>query len=92
VRELGLAVTFLEGSLAEPLRAHGRFDLVVANLPYVRAGDIPGVLGHPSIPQTSAHPVGCQALLPFGNPYYLDMQVQCVCMAIGGTTSWQCAL
>jgi len=55
-------------------------------------GDIPGVLGHPSIPQTSAHPVGCQALLPFGNPYYLDMQVQCVCMAIGGTTGWQCAL
>jgi release factor glutamine methyltransferase len=40
---LGLAVTFLEGSLAEPLRAHGRFDLVVANLPYVCAGDIPGL-------------------------------------------------
>jgi release factor glutamine methyltransferase len=38
---LGLAVTFLEGSLAEPLRAHDRFDLVIANLPYVRAGDIP---------------------------------------------------
>ena len=40
---LGLAVTFLEGNLAEPLRALGRFDLIVANLPYVRAGDIPGL-------------------------------------------------
>jgi release factor glutamine methyltransferase len=40
---LGLAVTFLEGNLAEPLRAHAPFDLVVANLPYVRAGDIPGL-------------------------------------------------
>jgi release factor glutamine methyltransferase len=40
---LALAVTFLEGHLAEPLRAHGRFDLIAANLPYVRAGDIPGL-------------------------------------------------
>jgi hypothetical protein len=55
-------------------------------------GDIPGVLGHPPIPQTSARPVGCMARLPFGNPYYLDMQVQCVCMTIAGTSSWQCAL
>lgn len=38
---LGLAVTFLEGSLAEPLRGCDRFDLIVANLPYVRADDIP---------------------------------------------------
>jgi release factor glutamine methyltransferase len=37
---LGLAVTFVEGSLAEPLRALAPFDLLVANLPYVRAGDI----------------------------------------------------
>jgi release factor glutamine methyltransferase len=40
---LGLAVTFLEGSLAEPLRAQEKFDLIVANLPYVRAGEIPGL-------------------------------------------------
>jgi len=40
---LGLAVTFLEGNLAEPLRAHGPFDLIAANLPYVRAGDIAGL-------------------------------------------------
>lgn len=38
---LGLAVNFLEGSLAEPLRALDRFDLIVANLPYVCAGEIP---------------------------------------------------
>jgi release factor glutamine methyltransferase len=40
---LGLSVTFLEGNLADPLRSHDRFDLLVANLPYVRAGDIPGL-------------------------------------------------
>jgi release factor glutamine methyltransferase len=40
---LGLAVTFLEGNLAEPLRPHAPLDLIVANLPYVRAGDIPGL-------------------------------------------------
>jgi release factor glutamine methyltransferase len=40
---LGLAVTFLEGSLAEPLRGQEPFDLVIANLPYVCAGDIPGL-------------------------------------------------
>jgi len=40
---LGLAVTFLEGSLAEPLRGQEPFDLIVANLPYVRAGEIPGL-------------------------------------------------
>jgi release factor glutamine methyltransferase len=42
---LGLAVTFLEGSLAEPLRSPSidRLDLLVANLPYVRAGDIAGL-------------------------------------------------
>jgi release factor glutamine methyltransferase len=40
---LGLAVSFLEGSLVEPLRALAPFDLIVANLPYVRSGDIAGL-------------------------------------------------
>jgi release factor glutamine methyltransferase len=40
---LALAVTFLEGSLVEPLRGLEPFDLLVANLPYVRAGDIAGL-------------------------------------------------
>jgi release factor glutamine methyltransferase len=40
---LGLTVTFLEGSLAEPLRALGGLDVVVANLPYVVAADLPGL-------------------------------------------------
>jgi release factor glutamine methyltransferase len=40
---LALPVTFLEGDLATPLRALEPFDLIVANLPYVRAGDIAGL-------------------------------------------------
>jgi release factor glutamine methyltransferase len=40
---LGLAVTFLEGSLSEPLRGLERFDLIVANLPYVRTGELAGL-------------------------------------------------
>jgi release factor glutamine methyltransferase len=40
---LTLTVTFLEGSLVEPLRALEPFDLIVANLPYVRADDIAGL-------------------------------------------------
>jgi release factor glutamine methyltransferase len=40
---LGLAVTFLEGDLAAPLRPHAPFDLVVANLPYIPSADIPGL-------------------------------------------------
>jgi release factor glutamine methyltransferase len=40
---LGAAVTFLEGDLEAPLIPHAPFDLVVANLPYVRAGDLAGL-------------------------------------------------
>jgi len=40
---LALAVTLLEGDLAAPLSAHAPFDLIVANLPYVPAGDIAGL-------------------------------------------------
>jgi release factor glutamine methyltransferase len=40
---LGLAVTFLQGDLLEPLADRGPFDLLVANLPYVPSGDIPGL-------------------------------------------------
>jgi release factor glutamine methyltransferase len=36
-------VTFLEGDLAAPLAPLAPFDLIVANLPYVRAGDIAGL-------------------------------------------------
>jgi release factor glutamine methyltransferase len=36
----GAAVTFLEGDLEAPLLPHAPFDLVVANLPYVAAGDL----------------------------------------------------
>jgi hypothetical protein len=60
-------------------------------------GDIPGVLGHQSIPQTVGRPVGCVARLPYGNPYYLDAQVLCTCMvfstgASSNPTNWVCAL
>jgi len=40
---LGAAVTFLEGDLAAPLASLAPFDLIVANLPYVPAGDIAGL-------------------------------------------------
>jgi release factor glutamine methyltransferase len=40
---LGLAVTFVQGSLLAPLAPFAPFDLVVANLPYVRAGDLAGL-------------------------------------------------
>jgi release factor glutamine methyltransferase len=36
----GATVTFLEGDLAAPLAAHAPLDLIVANLPYVRTGDL----------------------------------------------------
>jgi release factor glutamine methyltransferase len=40
---LGLAVAFLQGDLAQPLLSAGRFDLMVANLPYVPSADIDGL-------------------------------------------------
>src|SRR5450432_1084139 len=36
----GVTLTFLEGDLEAPLRAHAPFDLVTANLPYVPARDL----------------------------------------------------
>ena len=36
----GLAVTFAQGDLLEPLAGQPPFDLIVANLPYVPSGDI----------------------------------------------------
>jgi release factor glutamine methyltransferase len=40
---LQLPVTFLEGHLAEPLAGLDGFDLIVANLPYVRSEEIAGL-------------------------------------------------
>jgi release factor glutamine methyltransferase len=40
---LGLAVTFLLGDLDQPLVPAGRFDLIVANLPYIPSADIDGL-------------------------------------------------
>ena len=40
---LSLAVTFLEGDLNQPLGPAGRFDLIVANLPYIPSADIDGL-------------------------------------------------
>ena len=37
---LGAAVTFVEGDLAAPLAAHAPLSLIVANLPYVPAGEL----------------------------------------------------
>jgi len=41
---LGLAVTFLQGDLVSAASARGRFDLIVANLPYIPSADIDGLL------------------------------------------------
>jgi len=40
---LGLAVTFVKGSLVEPLRTSAPFDLLVANLPYVPTAEVAGL-------------------------------------------------
>jgi release factor glutamine methyltransferase len=37
---LAAAVTFVEGDLAAPLAAHAPFSLIVANLPYIPAGEL----------------------------------------------------
>jgi release factor glutamine methyltransferase len=48
----GAAVTFLEGDLEVPLIPHAPFDLIVANLPYIPAGDIAGLA-----PEVRAEPL-----------------------------------
>jgi len=40
---LGLAITFIQGDLHQPLVPAGPFDLIVANLPYIPSGDIDGL-------------------------------------------------
>jgi release factor glutamine methyltransferase len=40
---LSLTVTFLEGDLAQPLVPLDRFDLIVANLPYIPSAEIDGL-------------------------------------------------
>jgi release factor glutamine methyltransferase len=37
---LGVAVTFVEGDLDAPLRAHAPFSLIAANLPYIASADM----------------------------------------------------
>jgi release factor glutamine methyltransferase len=39
----GVTILFVEGDLDAPLRAHGPFDAIVANLPYVASGEIDGL-------------------------------------------------
>ncbi len=40
---LGLTITFLQGDLEQPLTPLGRFDLMVANLPYIPSAEIDGL-------------------------------------------------
>lgn len=54
-------------------------------------GDLPGLFGHAAIPMTAGRPVGCQALLPYGNPAYGNTQQSCVCnTSIGPAATWWC--
>ncbi len=56
-------------------------------------GDLPGLFGHPAIPATVGRPVGCQALLPYGNPAYGNTQQPCTCDDNGGPApGWTCWL
>jgi hypothetical protein len=58
-------------------------------------GDLPGVFDHDPIPATVGRPIGCVAMMPYGNPYYADAQLQCTCFADApatGTVGWACAL
>ena len=55
-------------------------------------GDLPGVLGHESTPQTVGRPVGCVVGLSYGNPFFGDSQVQCYCAETGGGVQWGCPI
>jgi hypothetical protein len=55
-------------------------------------GDLPGVLGHDSIPQTAGRPLGCWVSLPYGNPYFNNDQVTCVCSNQLGGAQWLCPI
>lgn len=59
-----VAVDFLEGDLLEPLRAHGPFDLLAANLPYIPSADIAALA-----PEVRAEPVAALD----GGPDGLDL-------------------
>jgi hypothetical protein len=61
-------------------------------------GDLPAIAGRPgftpdheAIPQSTGRPVGCNAALPYENPYYAGEQQTCACMDFGGV-KWVCAL
>jgi hypothetical protein len=55
-------------------------------------GDLPGVLGHDQIPQTTARPLGCWVSLPYGNPYFSNEQVTCLCTNQQGAAQWLCPI
>jgi len=58
-------------------------------------GDLPALLGQPAIPATAGRPNGCTANLPYGNPYYGNTQVKCVCMYFSPTSAapqWVCPI
>lgn len=54
--------------------------------------DLPGIFNNPSIKVNVARPVGCKLGLPYGNPFYLDMQVMCYCTSDIGFPQWGCPI
>ncbi len=56
--------------------------------------DLPALFDNDPIPANVGRPVGCQALLPYGNPYYGDSQQDCTCVAADGKvpTHWECPI
>lgn len=51
-------------------------------------GDLPGFFGNPKIKVETGRPDGCMVGLPYGNPYYGDIQQSCLCEGGG----WVCPL
>src|SRR5262249_2921676 len=56
--------------------------------------DLPALFDNDSIPADLGRPVGCQALLPYGNPYYGATHQAWPCVAADGAqpTHWSCPI
>ena len=72
---------FVQGDLVDPLRALGPFDVIVANLPYVPAGDVP----------PAPHPVSFEPRVavdggPDGLDLYRRLAAQVPALAAPGAT------
>ncbi len=61
-RRLGAAITFRQGDLLRAMEGEAPFDLIVANLPYVPSGDLPGLAPDLASEPALALDGGCDGL------------------------------